>query len=393
MSENKLLPYAQQNITSEDVEAVSKALMQPIITRGNLVETFEKEMAAYCDVPYAVAFNSGTAALMAAFAAAETGAHDTIVTTPNTFVSSVGSGIQRGATPVFVDIDRSTGNLNVDQVALNINQPKSKGKTIIVPVHYAGVPVDMEAVDNAITDYTTVVIEDAAQALGSRYKDGTKVGSCLWSQMTIFSFHPAKILTTGEGGLVTTKDETLYQRLKLYRNNGIERESGRWHEKGYPGFYEVVGLSGNYNFTEMQAALGLSQLKRIVAFIEKRQKLMDLYREKLKGEEHIHLLEPQAGSSVAWHMCVVQIDFNAYKKSKANVMESLKNEGIGTQMHYIPVYRHPFFSNRNDNLSEYFPEMEIFYQQALTLPLYYDLTESDVDRVVTSLKKTLKAKS
>lgn len=391
MSENKFLPYAQQNINDADVEAVSKALKQPVITRGQLVEDFEKEMAAYCEATYAVAFNSGTAALMAAYAAVDTGQHDTVITTPNTFVSSVGSGIQQGATPVFVDIDRSTGNINLEHVALNINRPKSKGKMIVVPVHFGGIPADVEALDNSINDYNTVIIEDAAQAMGSRYKDGSKVGSCRWSQITIFSFHPAKIMTTGEGGLATTNDEKLYHKLKAYRNNGIEREPARLRNPSYPGFYEVNSLSGNYNFTEMQAALGLSQLKRIDTFIAKRKKLMDLYRKKLKAINHLRLLEPQKDTSVAWHMCVAQIDFNAYKKSKANVMESLKNAGIGTQVHYIPVYRHPFFSDKKDDLSEYFPEMETYYQQALTLPFYYDLEESDIDRVASNLKKQLEA--
>lgn len=389
MLNTKFLPYAQQSISTEDTEAVNQSLMQPIITRGKLVETFENEMAAYCGAAYAVAFNSGTAALMAAYSAVQTGPYDTIVTTPNTFVSTIGSGMKQGATPVLVDIDRKTGNLNLEHVALNINRPNSKGKTIIVPVHIAGIPVDVQEIDNAITDYKTVVIEDAAQALGSRYKDGSKVGSCPYSQMTIFSFHPAKVLTTGEGGMVTTNDEELYHRLKIYRDNGIEKDPKFFQNESRPGYYEVLLMSGNYNFTEMQAALGLSQLKRLDNFISKRQKLMDLYRQKLSSIDHLQLLEPEAGLSVSWHMCIAQIDFAAYKKYKAPFMEALKADGIGTQVHYIPIYRHPFFYENSGDLREYFPETEKYYEQALTLPLYFDLEEEDVDRVVATLKKHL----
>lgn len=391
MSENKFLPYAQQHINNEDIEAVKQSLSQPIITRGRLVEEFEKTVATYCGAAYAVAFNSGTAALMAAYAATNTGRHDTIVSTPNTFVSTIGSGIQLGATPVFVDIDRSTGNLNLEHVALNINRPNSKGKTVIVPVHFGGIPVDMEAIDNNITDYKTVVIEDAAQALGSRYKDGTPVGSCRWSQITIFSFHPAKTITTGEGGMATTNDEELYQRLKIYRDNGIVRDPNYWQGDSRPGYYEVVELSGNYNFTEMQAALGLSQMKRLDSFISKRQKLMEHYRTKLASIEHLRLLEPSSDLFINWHLCVAQIDFTAYKKSKGAIMEKLKVQGIGTQVHYIPVYSHPFFKEKAGDIREYFSETEKYYEEALTLPLYFDLTEEDVDRVAGALKACLKA--
>lgn len=389
MSKDKYLPYAQQNISQEDLDAVQHALSQSIITRGPLVETFENEMANYCGAQYAVAFNSGTAALMAAYYAADIGPNDRVITTPNSFVATIGPGIQRLATPVFVDIDRNTGNLNLEHVALNVNRSQSKGKTAVVPVHFSGIPVDVETIDASITDYRTVIIEDAAHAIGSRYKDGSKVGSCLHSQMTAFSFHPAKTMTTTEGGLVTTNDQDLYHRLQLYRSNGIERDPFYLDEQPAPGYYEVKFLSGNYNFTELQAALGLSQLKRLDAFVEKRKKLMDLYRSKLGSFEHVRLFSPSEDLSIAYHLCVAQINFDAYKTTRTAVMEELHLMGIGTQVHYIPLYRHPFFARATGDISAYFPEMENYYAQALTLPLYYDLNEENVERVVESLKKVL----
>ena len=389
MLKNKFLPYAQQSISKEDIESVQQALSQPIITRGPLVEAFEKEVATYCGAEYAVAFNTGTAALMAAYHAADAGIHDRVITTPNSFVATIGPAIQNNATPIFVDIDRTTGNLNLEHVALNVNRDQSKGKTIVVPVHFSGIPVDMEALDFEISNYSTIIIEDAAHAIGSCYKDGTKVGSCSRSHMTMFSFHPAKTITTSEGGMVTTNDPNLFHRLRQYRANGIERDPHYLNDMPYPGYYEVDFLSGNYHFTDMQAALGLSQLKRLDQFVARRRELMDIYREKLSSFEHVRLFAPQEGVSVAYHLCVAQIDFAAYRTTRKAVMEALFEMGIGTQMHYIPLYRHPFFKNESGDISEYFPEMEAYYAQALSLPLYYGLSEEDVDRVVSGLKKVL----
>lgn len=390
MSNETFLPYAKQHISAGDLEAVKEALASPVITRGPLVEAFEQAVADYCGAKYAVAFNSGTAALMGAYFAADVGQHDTVITTPNTFVSTVGAAIQRGATPLLIDTDRTTGNISLEQLFLNINRPNSKGKTVIVPVHFSGIPVDMQAIDAAITDYKTVVIEDAAHAFGSSYKDGSRVGSCLWSQMTVFSFHPAKNITTGEGGMVTTNDPELYRLLQLFRNNGIEKDPKFLHGESRPGYYEVMTLTGNYNFTEMQAALGLSQMQRIDSIVAKRQELIGLYREKLAGIGTVRLLAPDPALSVAYHLCVVQIDYKAHKTDRKSVMDALYSQEIGTQVHYIPVYHHPFFVDRAGDLSDYFPENEAYYSQALSLPLYYELREHDVERVVKSLKKSLK---
>lgn len=384
------LPYAQQHISKEDIESVQRALSQPYITRGPLVEAFEKEIAQYCGAQYAVAFNSATSALMGAYHAADVGVNDRVITTPNSFVASIGPGIQRSATPIFVDIDRKTGNLDLEQVMLNVNRLQSKGKTIVVPVHFSGIPVDVQAIDAGISNYRTIIIEDAAHAIGSCYRDGSKVGSCQWSQMTVFSFHPAKTMTTGEGGMVTTNDPDLYHQLRVFRDNGKEKDAPYISQPAAPGYYEVQFLSGNYNFTEMQAALGLSQFQRLEAFVQRRQKLMELYRDQLASLAHVQLFDASHEHLIAYHLCVVQIDFAAYKTTREKVMEALHGMGIGTQIHYIPLYRHPFFKNLAGDLSEYFPEMEAYYSKALSLPLYYHLRDEDVERVVSGLKKALK---
>lgn len=389
MDTHMFLPYAQPSISSQDMERVRQSLSTPIITRGPTVESFEKAIAEYCGAKYGVAFNNATSALMAAYHVAQTGPADRIITTPNSFVASIGPGIQKRATPVFLDIDRNTGNMDLQQFQINMDQSSSRGRTIVVPVHFAGIPVDMRAIDKFIKDPETIVIEDAAHALGSCYSDGSKVGCCAWSTMTIFSFHPAKTITTGEGGMVMTNDDELFHRLRRFRNNGIEREHKYIHGAEAPWYYEVAELSGNFNFTEMQAALGLSQLERLNDFIAHRQMLMNRYKVLLAGVEGVRLFTPSDKLSIAYHLCVAQIDFNSYRTSRTEVMEMLMKQWIGSQLHYIPLYRHPFFTQMAGDISEYYPEMEKYYEQALTLPLFYDMKENDVDRVVKSLKDIL----
>lgn len=389
MNIQPFLPYAQPSISPEDIEHVCRSLATPLITRGPTVEAFENAIAAYCGARYGVAFTNATAALMAAYHVANIKPADQILTTPNSFVASVGPGMQHKATPIFLDIDRNTGNMDLQELEINMTRRTSRGKTVIVPVHFAGIPVDMRTIEKLIKNPETIVIEDAAHAIGSCYSDGSKVGCCAWSHMTVFSFHPAKTLTTGEGGMVMTNSEELCHQLRRFRNNGIERDPKYLQGEAAPWYYEVFDLTGNFNFTEMQAALGLSQFNRLDKFIAQRQLLMNRYRNQFAGMEGIRLFTPNEKLHIAYHLCVVQIDFKAYKTSRSEVMQHLKEKGIGSQLHYIPLYRHPFFTRMSGDISEYFPEMEAYYEQALSLPLYYDMTEADVDRVVIALKEIL----
>lgn len=389
MTTKMFIPYARQSIDQADIEAVTKALQDDIITRGPGVEAFEDATARYCDASYAVAFNSGTSALFAACYAAGLGVNDRVISTPNTFASTVGAAARFGASPVFIDIDRNTGNFDLALVEHNLNIPSTRGRTVVMPVHFGGIPVDMRRLDEMIRNPDTIVIEDAAHALGSRYPSGEKVGSCVWSQLTVFSFHPAKTITTGEGGMVTTNDEELYRKLLLYRNNGIERDPRHLQGDPAPWYYEVQEISGNYNFTEFQAALGLSQLNKIESFINKRRQLVAEYRRLLEGMPHVRLFTSEHDASTAFHLFVVQIDFKALKTTRSLVMEKLKDRGIGTQYHYIPIYRHPAFKRGAGDIWEYFPNMEGYYAEALSLPLYYNLSLEEVAHVVAELKASL----
>jgi len=385
MTQKNFLPYAKQSISAQDIEEVGHALKGAWITRGPEVEAFEKELAAYCGAKYAVAFSSGSAALAGAFSAAGVNRQDRILSSPNTFVASVGPAVLLGANPIFIDIDKTTGNVDLQHLVDNINKLTSRGRPIAVPMHYAGLPIDMEQLDQLIANPDAIVIEDAAQALGSNYpRQGPKVGSCTWSAMTIFSFHPAKILTTGEGGMVTTNSEELYQLLCRFRNNGIAKKG-----EGVPWYYEVQDLTNNYNFTDFQAALGRSQLKRLDQNVEKRRDLMKKYREKLASLPHVGLLSAEFDDHTAFHLCVALIDFAAIGKTREDVMLRLKEKGIGTQVHYIPLYRHPYFQSLSGEIAAYFPETENFYARALSLPLYSDLSLSEVEQVVEALAEVM----
>ncbi len=389
---NEYIPYARQSINDADRNAMSEAMCSDLITRGPSVEKFERTFAEYCGASYAVAFNSGSTALLAACHVAKVNPYDRLISTPITYVATVGCGVQYGATPVFVDIDPTSANISITQIANALEKPYSRGRSIIIPVHFAGVAVDVAAINNLLKDPDAVIIEDASHALGSLYADGTRVGCCGSSQMTIFSLHPAKTITTGEGGMVTTNDAQLCHNLQRFRNNGIERFSPYLEEKGYPGYYEVQELTNNTNFTTFQAALGLSQMERLDAFIDKRRKLVSSYRTLLHGIPHITLMSDQEDFRTAYHLFVVQIDFQAYNTTREKVMTALHNEGIGTQVHYIPVYRHPYFRRTCGDLTSYFPHAENYYSQALSLPLYFDLTFDQVKKVVRTLLKILKIK-
>lgn len=386
----QFLPYGRQYIDEEDIQAAGQALREEIITRGKHVEGFEAALAKRCGAKYAVAFNSGTAALQACYYAIDAKPHDKVISTPNSFFSTVGSALSYGSRTVFVDIDRTTGNLSLDALEPNLNHPQTRGRDVIVPVHFSGIPVDMAALDKMIKNPETVVIEDAAHALGSYYADGTPVGSCRWSHMTILSFHPVKNITTGEGGAVTTNSPELYHKLRRFRNNGIERDPQHLLANPGPWHYEVYSATGNYNFTDFQAALGLSQLKKLDLFLTKRRELVREYRNLLKDVPYIRLFNDAADKRTAYHIFVVQIDFDKIRKPRSLVMEQLFKKGIGTQVHYIPIYRHPCMQNIVGEIQEYFPQMEAYFASALTLPLFYEMDREDVHYVVKSLLEVCK---
>lgn len=378
-------PYAKQSIDSSDIQAVVEALQQEKVTRGSKTEQFEEAVAGYVGAKWAVAFNSGTSALYAAFFAANVSSTDRFITTPNSFIATAGAGMLRGAKPQFVDIDRSSGNMNIDLLPPLFEGPFTRSKLVVAPVHFAGIALDMRRLERLIKTENSVIIEDAAHALGSKYPTGEMVGSCAYSQMTIFSFHPAKTITSGEGGMVTTNSDELYHRLLLFRNNGITRQKPALKGQEAPGYYEVQALTGNYHMTEMQAALGLSQLMRLHSMVEKRRALVQAYRKALASKPHIALFSPEFDERTAYHLLVAQIDFAALKTTRIDFMNKLREAGVGTDVHYIPIYRHPVMQHLVRDPEIEFPEMEKYYRSCLSLPLYYDLTEEDVNFICSKL--------
>lgn len=367
MDKNQFLPYGSQSIDKSDIEAVSAVLKGDWITRGPKVREFEEAIASYCDAKYGVAFTNCSHGLWAAYKAAGVSEGDRFLTTPNSFVSTTSGALQMGGQPIFIDIEEETGNLSLEQLSCNLNVSLTRGKEVIVPVHFGGVPVDMERVDGMIRSPETVVIEDAAHAFGSCYEDGSRVGSCSYSSMTVFSFHPVKNITTGEGGVVTTNSEELYEKLKCLRDSGRQG-------------IDVVELSSNYHMTEFQAALGLSQLKRVDKFRKKREQLVSLYCEKL-AEHPLVTPMTQPSPNVFHNLFVVKVE----GEDRGELMADLKEKGIGTQVHYRPIYHHSLIKNVRGDLSSYFPAMESYYEKALSLPLFVGMEEEDVERVVLAI--------
>ncbi len=379
----KKLPYSCQCIEQDDIEAVASSLKDEIITRGSHVTDFEDAIASYCDAEFAVAFTNGTAALQAAAFAADIAPGDRAITSVNTFISTIGSAMERGAKPFFVDIDLETGNLSLDLLKETINVPLSRGRNIVLPVHFGGLAVNMKQLESLITRPDTVVIEDAAHAIGSLYPSGEKVGSCAYSDMTIFSFHPVKNMTTGEGGMVTTNNADYAEKLKLFRNNGIVR-----HSDFAPRYYESEALTGNYNFTDMQAALGLSQLKKLPEFAKKRRELVRHYRSLLQNTA-VKLFSADGDDISAYHLFVVQLPFDEMEMDRTQLMHLFNENQIFPQYHYIPLYRHPVIKKICGDIKEFFPAMENYYRQALSLPLFPQMDKTSVERVVKVLKSAL----
>lgn len=390
MTNERPLSYGRQHIDEDDIAHVVRACRGDLITRGSWVAEFESRIAAYCGAKWAVAVANATCGLYIAFQAARASVADRVVTTSNSFIATPAAGIRCGARPQFVDIDRDSGNMDLGKLEAAL-APRSSGRYIIAPVHFAGIAMDMRRLSRRLLIPDVVIIEDAAQALGSQYPGGGLVGSCAYSDMTVFSFHAIKNITTAEGGIVTTNSNELYQRLLMLRNSGIVKEKPLLEAEPALGYYEVHEISGNYHMSELQAALGVSQLAKLPEFIEKRRLIVSWYRQHLGKElPELRLFGPSYDAITAYHLFVVQCDFQAHNVCRAVVMQRLADKGIGTQYHYVPLYRHPAVRRIVGEREGDYPEMERYFSQALSLPLFYDLEEHDVVRVVRALKEALK---
>ena len=381
-----MIYYGHQHITEKDIQAVERVLHSDWLTQGPAIEAFEKKVANYCGAKYAVAVTNATSALHIACKAAGLGEGDVLWTSPITFTASANCGRYCGADVDFVDIDDKTYNMSVAELRHKLEAAIKKPK-VVIPVHLAGQSCDMEAIKALADEYGFKIIEDASHATGADYKN-TKVGSCRYSDMTVFSFHPVKIVTTGEGGIVLTNNKELYEKLKLYRSHGITRDSDLMtQEADGPWYYQQIELGFNYRMTDMQAALGCSQMDSLDEFVARRRYLVKRYNEKLKN---LPLRTPyqDEATNPSWHIYIIRVDFTKVKLSKKEIFARMRDSGIVLNLHYIPVHTQPYYQKLGFQKGD-FPVSEKYYEEAITLPLYYDLTDEQQDEVIESLKEVL----
>ena len=379
--------YGKQSIDENDIDAVVEVLKSDFLTQGPAIEKFEKCVAEYCGAKYAVAVTSATAALHISCLSAGLGKDDILWTSPITFTASANCGRYCGADVDFVDIDPSTYNMSIAELEKKLQAAEIKPR-VVVPVHLAGQSCEMDKIYKLSRKYGFKVIEDASHAIGADYKE-TKVGCCKYSDMTVFSFHPVKIVTTGEGGMVLTNDKDLYEKLVLYRSHGITRDpklmtgiaDGPW-------YYQQIDLGFNYRMTDMQAALGYSQMQKVDEFVSKRRYLVKRYNELLKNINGIQLPDQNEDTKSSWHLYVVRVDFSKISKTKNQIFAEMKEKGICLNLHYIPVHTQPYYENLGFKGGD-FPNSEKYYEEAFTLPLYYALTDEQQDHIVKSLVEVL----
>lgn len=375
------LPYGKQWIDDDDVKAVVEVLKSDYLTTGPKIAEFETAFAQYVGAKFAVAIANATAALHAACYAAEIHEGDEVITTPITFAASANAVLYCGGTPVFADIDAATYNLDPNEIRKKIT---SKTKAII-PVHFTGQPCDMDEIESIAKEYNLTVIEDAAHAVGADYK-GKLIGSI--SDMTIFSFHPVKHITTGEGGMITTNNEELYQKLLLFRSHGITRNKDIMLDQQGPWYYEQLTLGYNYRMTDIQAALGLSQLNKADKFVRRRREIAGMYTEAFKDTITLKVPFQQEGCNSSWHLYVIQLNLEKLKCDRKEVFEALQRENIGVNVHYIPVYKHPYYQ-QNGYRNVTCANSENLYDRIISLPIFPKMTNQDVQDVIHSVKTIL----
>ena len=384
-----MIPYGRQNISEADIQAVVDVLHSDFLTQGPAVPAFEKAVAGYCGVQHAVAVNSATSALHIACLALGVGPGDWVWTSPITFVASANCARYCGAQVDFVDIDPRTYNMSVERLAEKLAQAEKSGclPKVLIPVHLCGQPCDMVAIHALSQRYGFKIIEDASHAIGGRYR-GEPIGNCRYSDITVFSFHPVKIITTGEGGMAVTNDVQLAKRMKLLRNHGITRESAEMtREPDGPWYYQQIALGFNYRMTDLQAALGLSQMQRLDEFVARRHAIFRKYNERLAGlPVNTPWQQPESYSGL--HVYVIRLKLGEIQKTRRQVFESLRAADIGVNLHYIPVYRQPYYEERGFK-SGHCPEAEQYYAEAISLPLYPSLTEAQQDHVINSLDQAV----
>ncbi len=386
---NTPIPYGRQSISEQDIQAVTDVLRSDWLTQGPAVDRFEETVATYCGASRAVAVNSATSGLHIACLAAGLGVGDLLWTSPNTFVASANCALYCGARVDFVDIDPHTYNMSVEALAKKLADASRSGRLpkVLVPVHFAGQSCDMERIAGLARRHGITIIEDASHAIGGRYRN-TTIGSCHYADMTVFSFHPVKIITTGEGGMVLTNRKELGDMLSRLRSHGITRDPASMvGEPDGPWYYQQIELGYNYRMTDIQAALGTSQMRRLDEFVARRHALAKRYDEALR-ELPVTLPRQDPDSYSAYHLYVIRLDPARTRRPRRDVFDALRQEGILVNLHYIPVHTHPYYQRLGFAAGD-FPEAERYYEEAITLPLYPDLSAEDQERIVRTLREAL----
>ncbi|MBR9925509.1 MAG: UDP-4-amino-4,6-dideoxy-N-acetyl-beta-L-altrosamine transaminase [Gammaproteobacteria bacterium] len=384
-----MIPYGRQEITQDDIDAVVAVLKSDFLTQGPQVPRFEQAVAAHVGAKHALAVNSATSALHIACLSLGLGEGDWLWTSPVTFVASANCGLYCDAQVGFVDIDPHTYNLCPKKLEAKLEQAEQQGllPKVIVAVHLCGQPCDMQAIHDLSQRYGFHIIEDASHAIGGKYK-GEFIGNSRYSDITVFSFHPVKIITTAEGGMALTNDDALAKRMNLLRSHGITRDpelmtceaDGSW-------YYQQIDLGYNYRMTELQAALGMSQLERLDEFVAQRHALAERY-DGLLQELPVTLPWQSLDSYSGFHLYVIRLQLGAINKTHRQVFESLREQGVGVNLHYIPVHTQPYYQKMGFRLGD-FPEAESYYSEAISLPMFQGLADEQQDEVIAALKQAI----
>jgi UDP-4-amino-4,6-dideoxy-N-acetyl-beta-L-altrosamine transaminase len=384
------IPYGRQDISEIDIESVVGILRSDFLTQGPAVPAFEKAISGYCGVNYSVATNSATSALHIACLALGIGVGDIVWTVPNTFVATANCALYCGATVDFIDIDPLTYNLSVQCLREKLARAAMSGKLpkVVIPVHFCGQPCDMSGIHELSHEFGFKIIEDASHAIGAKYK-GQSIGKCEYSDITVFSFHPVKIITTGEGGMAVTNDPVLAKRMRLLRSHGISSASEDMdfrppHEIWN---YQQIDLGFNYRITDIQAALGLSQLARLDIFVEKRRQMALRYNEQLANFP-IQLPWQHSDGSSSFHLYPIRVRVSDCGKTQRQLYESLQAASIAVNLHYIPIYRQPYYEKKGFKPG-YCPEAERYFSEAISIPLFFGLSDLQQDRVIEAIREGL----
>jgi len=384
-----MIPYAKHSITEQDIKAVTRVLRTEPLTQGTVVPSFEQAVADFCGSQYAIAVSNGTCALHLACLALGVTSGDWVWTSPNSFVASANSALYCGANIDFIDIDADSYNISVEVLRVKLIKAEQAGclPKVIIPVHFSGQSCDMGAIKLLADKYDIALIEDAAHALGGEYRH-EKIGCCSYSDICLFSFHPAKMITTAEGGMLLTNNAQLAEKIALLRTHGITRDPALMDQAAHgKWYYQQIALGYNYRMSDLQAALGLSQLQRLEQILSMREKVASYY--------HTHLIDlplrlPQQNATArsSWHLYVVCLKTEQIASSRKQVFDHLIEAGIGVQIHYIPIHLQPYYKQLGFKEGD-FPQCEKYYQQAITLPLFVDISDQELEYIVTTLKQSI----